>query len=193
MIELTIILGNRGIFIMSAITCFAYTEHATPCQFTPMVAKIAAFGFLGVVAIAGLLPALAKAGSSDAKLTVTATVMKHASLTVLAQPASVVVTAADIVRGYVDVPSPAHVAIWSNSQSGYMLMFASEGEFLRQTLIRGLGNDVQLDTAGGGVARRPEGRGMSKATLDLVFRFVLSSSAKQGVYAWPMRLSVSAL
>ena len=74
-----------------------------------------------------------------------------------------------------------------------LLMFASEGEFLRQTLIRGLGNDVQLDTAGGGVARRPEGRGMSKATLDLVFRFVLSSSAKQGVYAWPMRLSVSAL
>ena len=178
---------------MSVITCFADRELAIQCKFIPMVAKITAFGFWGVVAIAGLLPAMAAAGPSDAKLTVTVTVMKHASLTVLAQPASVVVTAADLVRGFVDVPSPAHVAILSNSQSGYMLMFASEGEFLRQTLIRGLGNDVQLDTAGGGVARRPEGRGMSKATLDLVFRFVLSSSAKQGVYAWPMRLSVAAL
>lgn len=178
---------------MSASTFFDQRELAIQCKFTPIVAKIAAFGFWGVVAMGGLLPALAEAGSSDAKLTVTATVMKHASLTVLAQPASVVITAADIVRGYVDVPSPAQVAILSNSQSGYMLMFASEGEFLRQTLVRGLGNDVQLDTAGGGVARRHEGRGMSKATLDLAFRFMLSNSAKQGVYAWPMRLSVSAL
>ena len=178
---------------MSVIICFSDREYETQCKFTAVTAKIAAFGFWGVVVMAGLLPALAEAGSGDAKLTVTATVMKHASLTVLAQPASVIVTAADIVRGYVDVPSPAHVAIQSNSQSGYMLMFASEGEFLRQTLVRGLDNDVQLDTVGGGVARRAEGRGMSKATLDLVFRFILSDSAKQGVYAWPMRLSVAAL
>ena len=162
-------------------------------QICPMIAKILSFSFWGVVVLAGLLPCLSEAGSSDAKLTVTATVMKHASLKVLTQPTAVVVTAADIVRGYVDVPSPSHVAIQSNSHSGYMLMFAIEGDFLRQILVRGLGSDVQLDTAGGGVARRPEGRGMSKATLDLVFRFVLSSSAKQGVYAWPMRMSVSAL
>ena len=178
---------------MSASIFFADKELAIQCKFALIGAKIAAFGFWGVAAMAGLLPALAEAGSGDAKLAVTATVMKHASLTVLAQPASVIVTAADIVRGYVDVPSPAHVAIQSNSQSGYMLTFASEGEFLRQILVRGLGNDVQLDTAGGGVARRAEGRGMSKASLDLVFRFILSDSAKQGVYAWPMRLSVSAL
>lgn len=178
---------------MSASSFFADKELAIQCKFSLMGAKIAAFGFWSVVAMAGLFPALAEAGSADAKLSVTATVMKHASLTVLAQPASVIVTAADMVRGYVDVPSPAHVAIQSNSQSGYMLMFASEGDFLRQILVRGLGNDVQLDTAGGGVARRAEGRGMSKASLDLVFRFILSDSAKQGVYAWPMRLSVSAL
>ena len=158
-----------------------------------MISKILAFCFWGVAAVAGCLPSLSEAGSNDAKLTVTATVMKHASLQVLAQPTSVVVTAADIVLGYVDVPSPSHVAILSNSQSGYMLMFAIEGEFLRQILVRGLGSDVQLDSAGGGVARRPEGRGMSKATLNLAFRFMLSDSAKQGVYAWPMRLSVTAL
>ena len=162
-------------------------------QICPMIAKILAVGFWGAVVMTGLLPSLSEAGSNDAKLTVTATVMKHASLKVLAQPTSVVVTAADIVRGYVEVPSPSHVAILSNSQSGYMLMFAIEGEFLRQILVRGLGSDVQLDTAGGGVARRPEGRGMSKATLNLAFRFMLSDSAKQGVYAWPMRLSVTAL
>lgn len=156
--------------------------------------RAASGAVFGVLAL-GLLgaPATAAAGSDEFKLSVTATVLKHASLKVLAQPASVVVTAADIARGYVDVPSPAQVAIQSNSQDGYMLMFASEGDFMRQTLVRGLGNDVQLDMAGGGVARGPEGRGMGKATLDLGFRFVLSESAQQGVYAWPMRLSVTPL
>lgn len=178
---------------MPAITCFADLGPAIQGKFDATIAKVATFGFCGVVVLGMLMPVLAEAGSSEAKLTVTATVVKHASLKVLTQPASVVVTAADIARGYVDVPSPAHVAIQTNSQSGYMLMFASEGEFLRQTLVRGLGNDVQLDTAGGGIARRPEGPGMSKATLDLVFRFILSDSAKQGVYAWPMRLSVAVL
>ena len=147
------------------------------------------------VALMGLslTPALAVADASEAKLAVSATVMKHASLKVLAQPASVIVTAADVARGYVDVSSPSRVAIQSNSLSGYMLMFATEGEFLRQTLVGGLGNDVQLDGAGGGIARSAEGPGMSKATLALVFRFMLSESARQGVYAWPMRLSVAAL
>jgi len=178
---------------MPAITFFADLGPAIQGKLDATIAKVATFGICGVVVLGMLMPGLAEAGSSEAKLTVTATVVKHASLKVLAQPASVVVTAADIARGYVDVPSPAQVAIQTNSQSGYMLMFASEGEFLRQTLVRGLGNEVQLDTAGGGIARRPEGRGMSKATLDLVFRFILSDSAKQGVYAWPMRLSVAVL
>ncbi len=136
---------------------------------------------------------VAAAGSNEGKLSVTATVLKHASLKVLAQPASVVVTAADIARGYVDVPSPAQVAIQSNSPGGYMLVFASQGDFVRQTLVRGLGNDVQLGAAGGGVAQGSTGRGMNKTTLDLGFRFVLSESARQGVYAWPMHLSVTPL
>jgi len=34
---------------------------------------------------------------------------------------------------------------------------------------------------------------MSKAVLALGFRFVLSESARQGVYAWPMRMSVTPL
>lgn len=178
---------------MPAITCFADLGPAIQGKFDATVAKVATFGFCGVVVLGMLMPVLAEAGSSEAKLAVSATVMKHASLKVLAQPVSVVVTAADIAHGYVDVSSPSQVAIQSNSQNGYLLVFATEGEFMRQTLVSGLGNDVQLDGAGGGVARSPEGPGMSKATLALMFRFILSESARQGVYAWPMRLSVAAL
>lgn len=141
----------------------------------------------------GLLgnPLVATISSDEAKLTVTATVLKRASLQVLAQPASVVVTAADIARGYVDVPGLVQVAVQSNSFGGYMLMFESQGDFMRQTQVSGLDKSVQLGAAGGSVAQGASGRGMSKTTLDLGFRFVLAESARQGVYAWPMRLSVT--
>ena len=64
---------------------------------------------------------------------------------------------------------------------------------MRQTLVRGLGPVVQVGAAGGGVAQGSGGRGMSKTTLYLGFRFILSESAQQGVYAWPVHLSVTPL
>lgn len=136
------------------------------------------------------MPLVATISSDEAKLTVSAIVLKRASLQVLSQPASVVVTAADISRGYVESPSPLQVRVQSNSQGGYMLIFDSQGDFMRQILVRGLDNDVQLDAAGGSIAQRASGRGMYKASLALSFRFVLAESARQGLYAWPMRLSV---
>ena len=54
------------------------------------------------------------------------------------QPASLVVTAADLARGYVDVPAASQVAIQSNTSGGYMLEFASQGDFMRQILVHGL-------------------------------------------------------
>ncbi len=141
----------------------------------------------------GLLgtPLVASISSDEAKLTVTATILKRASLQVLAQPASVVVTAADIARGYVDVPSPLQIMVQNNSRDGYMLTFESQADFMRQTLVRGMGNDVQLEATGGSIAQAASGRGMQKTTLDLGFRFIFAESARQGVYAWPMRLSVT--
>jgi hypothetical protein len=128
-----------------------------------------------------------------AQLTVSATVLKHASLKVLGQPAAVVVTEADIARGYVDVAAPAQIAIKCNSSRGYMLEFANEGDFMRQILVRGLSRDVQLSPAGGAVMQPYTGHGLTRTTLELGFRFVLSESARPGTYAWPLQLSVSAI
>lgn len=133
------------------------------------------------------------AGASETKLTVTATILTHASLITLAQPSSVLVTAADIARGYVDVAAPARVDIKSNSPRGYMLVVTSEGDFVRHTRIKGLGSDVQLGAGGGVIPQPAAGRGMSKATLDLGFRFALTESARQGVYSWPLRIDVAPL
>ena len=64
------------------------------------------------------MPLVASISSDKAKLTVSAIILKRASLQVLSQPAFVVVTAADISRGYVESPSPLQVRVQSNSQSG---------------------------------------------------------------------------
>ena len=132
-------------------------------------------------------------GRGGLKFAVSATVQKHTSLKELTQPLSVVVTAADIAKGYVDVPTPASVQVRSNTQDGYLLVFESQGEFMRQTVVKGLANDVQFSAAGGGVAQNTAGKGMRQPQIDLGFRFVLAESARQGVYPWPMRLSVSPL
>jgi hypothetical protein len=149
-------------------------------------ASIARVLLLGLLAVS----TAAAAGPSEMKLTVSATVLKHASLKVLTQPTSVVVTAADIERGYVDVSAAAKVAVQSNTLDGYLLEFANQGDFMRQILVRGLGSDVQLSPAGGTVIKRTAGSGMSRTILDLGFRFVLSESVQQGTYAWPLRFSV---
>lgn len=154
------------------------------------VIRVAQWALLGAAAIGMLAPASAAASGPEAKLLVTATVLKRASLQVLNQPSSVVVTAADIARGYVDVPAPAQVAISSNTSQGYVLEFASQGDFMRQILVRGLGTDVQLSPAGGTVVQNSTGAGVIRTTLSLGFRFFLSDTARQGTYAWPMRLSV---
>jgi hypothetical protein len=139
------------------------------------------------------LGAPVQAQTSGTEVRVSATVRKHASLQVLAQPGAVQITQADIARGYVDVPAPVQVAVKSNTQEGYLLVFDNHGDFFHQARVRGLAGDVQVGAAGGQVAQRVVGAGMSRTTLALSFRFELSESAREGVYAWPMQLSAMPL
>lgn len=152
--------------------------------------KSAVLGVACALALLPMAPTSASAGGDTTKLTVTATIAKHASLKVLSQPAAVVVTAADIARGYVDVPGSAQLAVRSNSMAGYMLVFASDGDFIRQTRVRGLGNDVQLGVGGGLVPQAAAAQGVTHAVLALGFRFELSDTARQGTYLWPVQISV---
>jgi hypothetical protein len=133
----------------------------------------------------------APAAAASTELQVTAYVMKRATLQVLAQPTSVVLTQDDIARGWVDVPATAQLAVQSNSGEGYMLEFTNQGDFVRQVLVKGLDTDVQVGAAGGAVMQRAKGRGVTRATLNLGFRILLSASARQGSYSWPMRVAIA--
>lgn len=145
------------------------------------------FGFLLIAAA----PAAADPGVG--KLAVSATILKHTIMKIVAQPASVTVTAADIVRGYVEAPAPVQVAIQTNSPTGYLLEFGSHDNFMQQIRVTGLDSEVQLGSAGGVVTQAVPGRGRRNITLFLAFRFMLSETAKQGVYPWPMRLAVDSV
>jgi hypothetical protein len=133
----------------------------------------------------------AEAGSGT--LAVTATVVKRATLQVLAQPASVLVTDADLARGYVEVPAPVQVAVQSNSPAGYMLVLAGQHDFVREVLMSGLDSDVQVGAHGGMIPQRSAGRGVLRRTLELKFRFVLAKNAQRGEHPWPLQLSVAPL
>ena len=77
--------------------------------------------------------------------------------------------------------------------SDRLLVFDNHGDFFRQARVRGLTGDVQVGAGGGQVAQRTAGAGVSRVTLALSFRFELSESAREGVYAWPMQLSAMPL
>ena len=143
-----------------------------------------------LVAFGALVPcAASSAPAEDKGLAVSATVAKRASLKVLAQPGSVLVTEADLARGYIEVLSPVHVAVESNSTAGYLLVFESQGDLVNGTLVSGLGNDIQLGS-NGVVPRPPPGVGAGRTTHTLVFRFTLAASAPVGRHAWPVHISV---
>lgn len=142
------------------------------------------------VAALGLTAMPPGVAANELGLAVTATIAKRATLKVLAQPATVVVTAADIARGYVEVPGRARVAIRSNSQAGYMFVFSSEADFVRHMRVSGLGNEVQIGAGGGVVPQSGSAQGVTQATLELGFRFELAANAREGTYAWPVHMSV---
>lgn len=148
---------------------------------------LAAVMCAAVLGLPGTAAGAPEAGVSRARLEVTATVLKHASLNIVAQPAMLVVTEADVARGHVDVASPVELAIKANTEN-FLLDFAASGDFMRRIIVSGLANEVQLSPAGGAIAQRSGPR-----TVSLSFRFVLSENARPGAYPWPMRLSATPL
>ena len=138
---------------------------------------------------AGLSPA-AHAGDGAGRLLVSAQVREHLSLRVVTQPMSVAITEADLARGFIDVPAAAQLAIRSNSRAGYALVFESRAEFVRATLVQGLGREVHLGPAGGMASLPPLGPGTTLRSHELGFRFLLSQAARTGVHPWPLSLSI---
>jgi hypothetical protein len=128
--------------------------------------------------------------SASAKISMTATVLEHTRMQILHQAREFVITPADIMRGFVEVPAASRVAVKSNNPAGYLLAFevmsGPDAVFNSVNVLVG-GRDVQI-SAGGGWIPQPYIRG--GVTMDVSYRFALAKGAQPGTYSWPLMVSV---
>jgi hypothetical protein len=145
---------------------------------------------VGLAPLPGLVPA-AEAVQRSAAMPVSVTVIANAKLQSSYQPTQIKITAADVARGYVEVPAASRFTVATNSRSGYLLEFHPVGNLVESVQVGGLGNAVRLGADGGTIVQR--GLPSPNLTHELSFRFSLSPETQPGNYPWPLVLSVRAL
>lgn len=149
----------------------------------------AALLLAGLLAWLALAPAV-QAEGDRLRMQVSARVVKHASLRALAQPATLTVTEADLARGYIELPAGTELAVRSNSQDGYLLLFEQRSPLLRAFVVRGLEREVEVGAGSGMVALEAIGPGMAQRQHRLGYRLLLAEDARAGIHPWPLQVSV---
>lgn len=134
---------------------------------------------------------VAQAEGRSAGVSVSATVVVHARLKVLAQASGLKITAASIERGYIDVPAASDLEVRSNSREGFALVFDTMPNVFEAVQITGLGSPVELGMEGGTVVQRTYS--LQPVSIRLGYRFILSKEVEPGIYPWPIALSVRPL
>jgi hypothetical protein len=131
-----------------------------------------------------------RGGSASTTLSVSATVIARALLTTEYQAPGVTITAADIARGYVDVPQATRLQVRTNSANGYLLNFECTQSLFTAVQVSGAGDRVSLAAGNGWVLEPFAG---TAVTMELSYRFVLASNVQPGEYPWPIAVSTRTL
>ena len=103
-----------------------------------------------------------------------------------AAPAPLLITSADLARGFVDTPHPLRLHVYSNSRSGFALDVATQSPWFTAVAIEGLDAQVTLGAEGGTIVQRWQGT--PSRALELRMRFRLEPGLVPGLYAWPLLL-----
>ena len=140
---------------------------------------------LSALAIAGGFAGLC-AADSRGTLQVTANVVPVARLEMTAPVPPLLISTADVARGYVDTPRPLRLRVYSNSRAGFALDVVSMSPWFTAVALNGLDTEVTLGTEGGTIVQRWQGE-QSRA-LALRTRFKLAAGLVPGLYAWPLQL-----
>ena len=144
-------------------------------------------------ALASLVLACVMAGSAlaeqhSAQMTVSANVIARAVATVDYEP-TLVVTDADVARGYVDLAEAMTVRVRTNSRSGYLLQVAkTSGEV--GTIELSFDN-TRMTVAEESWVARPYSQGGD--LLAMRVRVRLGSGASAGTYRLPVQVSAQPL
>jgi hypothetical protein len=129
----------------------------------------------------------ALAGSTSALMSVRVQVLARTLLNVESQPPSLVLTEADLARGYVEVPAVSRIRVRSNDSNGYLLAFDVTAGPFTAIEVTGLGPAARISVNGGWLVRPFVGT--QPVTSELTYRFLLASNVQPGTYPWPISLS----
>lgn len=134
-------------------------------------------------------PAKEDSTPKGTRTTITEEIQKLTSLKVVFQTQELVITQADIHRGYIEIQGAEHIEIQNNNLSGYLLVFEGLNGPFKEAIVKGLGEEVTIKSDGGWVAQPYHGR--DPLMIELSYKFILSEKAKPGTYAWPITLYAS--
>ena len=167
---------------------YASQHHIDHCL--SIQEKLVAAALIAALSLAPVAEVVAAQSSTQAmstKIAVSARVLARASMQVLRQPAEIVVTDADIRRGFLDVDAGSLIEIRNNSRAGVHITFESQGLPFRETMIRGFGREVALGPNGGIITQQITGT----SVVALNYRFIFDKFSQPGTYAWPLAISVN--
>jgi hypothetical protein len=145
---------------------------------------------LMIAALLGALFGQAQAADVRAFMTVSATVVDTVSIRTLHQAETLVVTAQDIERGYVDVPAASRFEIRNKGPS--LFEVRPLNPFFRSVRVTGPEGSAEFGAAGGTLMQRSNGNGAA-VNVSLGYRFELAAGITPGAYKWPVSLTVMPL
>jgi hypothetical protein len=122
--------------------------------------------------------------TKSSRTTITEEIQRLTSLKVVFQTQELVITQADIKRGYVEITSAEHIEIQNNNLSGYLLVFEGLNGLFKEVVVTGLGDEVSITPDGGWITQPYNGR--DPVMIKLSYKFILSEQAQPGTYSWPL-------
>ena len=132
-----------------------------------------------ILALATAAPAMA--GEARASFTVSAVLPARVTLTALAQPSELEVSAADVERGYTEIAATYRVS--HNGRRGYLLSLLPRRGLTREIEVQGLATTLVMgDEPVEVVQPGPPG----SYQLALAFRFALDPAVVPGRYPLPL-------
>jgi hypothetical protein len=152
-------------------------------------ALVAVLSLAPLSAVQAAEPVHQDASSVSSETKIAEEIQRHTALKVVHQTSELVITQADIIRGYIDIPAGANIEIQNNNLGGYMIFFKGIYTPFKEVLVKGLGGEVKINSNSGWITQPYNGR--DPVMVELSYRFILSENAKPGTYAWPLTISVS--
>src|SRR5450755_3801513 len=130
---------------------------------------------LSALALAAAHPFVSEAASKA--IAVSATVTANAVMQVEYQAQQLVVTPADVARGYCDAPAASRLRVSSNSRTGYLISIFSRLPIFKSVRVDMPDTSAQISHDGGAIAQRHHGKEM---LTQMTYRFVLADGVGAG-------------